>query len=135
MIYPFNQFVLHVGIVPETHSKGMISWFPIFFPLKVCFVSWLSRCYLLTNGHLCLINLVWNDQQTFYLYHFHIINYLSHSFHCFIIELHCSVFDKFIWHTIGPKSFLFGTAQFSLWVGQMAQLIMIILSLTALTLC
>ena len=26
-----------------------------------------------------------------------------------------SVFDKLIWHTIGPKSFLFGTAQFSLW--------------------
>ena len=28
---------------------------------------------------------------------------------------HTSVFDKLIWHTIGPKSFLFGTAQFSLW--------------------
>ena len=26
-----------------------------------------------------------------------------------------SVFDKLIWHTIGPKSFLFGTAHFSLW--------------------
>ena len=26
-----------------------------------------------------------------------------------------SVFDKLIWRTIGPKSFLFGTAQFSLW--------------------
>ena len=26
-----------------------------------------------------------------------------------------SVFDKLIWHTIGPKSFLFGTAQLSLW--------------------
>ena len=25
------------------------------------------------------------------------------------------VFDKLIWHTIGPKSFLFGTAQFSFW--------------------
>ena len=25
------------------------------------------------------------------------------------------VFDKLIWRTIGPKSFLFGTAQFSLW--------------------
>ena len=23
------------GIVPETHSKGMISWFPIYFPIKV----------------------------------------------------------------------------------------------------
>ena len=34
---------------------------------------------------------------------------------------------------IGPKSFLFGTAQHSL--GQMVQLIMIILSLTALTIC
>ena len=25
------------------------------------------------------------------------------------------VFDKLLWCTIGPKSFLFGTAQFSLW--------------------
>ena len=33
-------------------------------------------------------------------------------------ESHCSwgsVFDKLIWRTIGPKSFLFCTAQFSLW--------------------
>ena len=28
-----------------------------------------------------------------------------------------SVFDKLIWRTIGPKSFLFGTAQLSLWAG------------------
>ena len=26
-----------------------------------------------------------------------------------------SVFDNLIWHTIGLKTFLFGTAQFSLW--------------------
>ena len=26
-----------------------------------------------------------------------------------------SVFDKLIWRTTGSKSFLFGTAQFSLW--------------------
>ena len=26
-----------------------------------------------------------------------------------------SVFDKLIWRTIDPKSFLFGTAEFSLW--------------------
>ena len=26
-----------------------------------------------------------------------------------------SVFDKLVWCTIGPKSFLFGTAEFSLW--------------------
>ena len=26
-----------------------------------------------------------------------------------------SVFDKLIWHTIGPKSFLFDTTQFSFW--------------------
>ena len=42
-----------------------------------------------------------------------------------------SVFDKLIWHTIAPKNFLFGTAHF----GQMVQLIIIILSLTALILC
>ena len=97
-----------------------------------------------------------------------------------LIGSHARVFDKLIWHTIGPKSFLFGTAQFSLWAsgavnydyivtnsinsmligsharvlygtplaqrasylalhsslfGPVAQLIMIILSLTALTLC
>ena len=28
---------------------------------------------------------------------------------------HTSVFDKLIWRTIGPKGFLFGTTQFSLW--------------------
>ena len=30
-------------------------------------------------------------------------------------HIYTSVFDKLIWRTIGPKSFLFGTAQFSLW--------------------
>ena len=29
--------------------------------------------------------------------------------------VYISVFDNLIWCTIGPKSFLFGTAQFSLW--------------------
>ena len=29
--------------------------------------------------------------------------------------MHNSVFDKLIWRTIDPKSFLFGTVQFSLW--------------------
>ena len=42
-----------------------------------------------------------------------------------------SIFDKLIWCIIGPKSFLFGTAQFSLWTS--GTFIMIILSLTALT--
>ena len=28
--------------------------------------------------------------------------------------MYISVFDKLIWRTIGPKNFLFGTAQFSL---------------------
>ena len=46
-----------------------------------------------------------------------------------------SVFDKLIWCIIGPKSFLFGTAHTVLSLGQMAQLIMIILPLTSLTLC
>ena len=32
-----------------------------------------------------------------------------------ISYIHINVFDKLIWHIIGPKSFLFGTAQFSLW--------------------
>ena len=33
----------------------------------------------------------------------------------FITLVVCSVFDKLEWRTIGPKSFLFGTVQFSLW--------------------
>ena len=38
-----------------------------------------------------------------------------------------SVFDKLIWRTIGPKSFLFGTAQFLF--GPVAQLIIRIMFL------
>ena len=38
--------------------------------------------------------------------------------------MYISVYDKLIWHTIGPMSFLFGTAVLSLC--QMAKLIMII---------
>ena len=33
----------------------------------------------------------------------------------YILHTHTSVFDKLIWCTIGPKSFLSGTAKFSLW--------------------
>ena len=32
----------------------------------------------------------------------------------YLIYISTSVFDKLIWRTIGPKSFLFGTVQFSL---------------------
>ena len=32
---------------------------------------------------------------------------------CVVMLVDYSVFDKLIWRTIGPKSFLFGTAQFS----------------------
>ena len=31
------------------------------------------------------------------------------------VYMYISVFDKLIWRTLGPMSFLFGTAQFSLW--------------------
>ena len=33
----------------------------------------------------------------------------------YLLMVWLSVFDKLIWGTIGPKSFLFGIAQFSLW--------------------
>ena len=36
-------------------------------------------------------------------------NYMHHE------RMNCSAPDKIICHTIGPKSFLFATAQFSLW--------------------
>ena len=35
---------------------------------------------------------------------------------CTCTYMYISVFDKLIWRTFGPKNFLFGTAQFSLWV-------------------
>ena len=41
------------GIVPETHSPGMFSWFPIFFPIKVRFyVNVLSLDLLLSYAAL-----------------------------------------------------------------------------------
>ena len=43
-----------------------------------------------------------------------------------------NVYDKLIWCTIGPKSFLFGKGTV-LSLGEMVQLIMILLSVTALT--
>ena len=48
-----------------------------------------------------------------------IIQFLVYMYICNLLHVHVhiyiSVFEKLIWHTIGPKSFLFGTAQFSLW--------------------
>ena len=44
-----------------------------------------------------------NDEIMLYLYTCSMVWYSTHR-----------VFDKLIWCTIGPKSFLFGTAQFSL---------------------
>ena len=41
--------------------------------------------------------------------------YSDNDFRCLLILIQSSVFDKLIWRTIGPKSFSFGTAQFSLW--------------------
>ena len=38
----------------------------------------------------------------------------SHSIVMLLLLVH-RVFDKFIWRTIGTKSFLFGTSQFSIW--------------------
>lgn len=29
------SIINNLGIVPKTHSFGMISWFPIYFPIKV----------------------------------------------------------------------------------------------------
>ena len=39
----------------------------------------------------------------------------EHIHTCRVYIIVTSVFDKLIWLTIGPKRFLFGTAQFSLW--------------------
>ena len=56
------------------------------------------------------------------------------TYTCTCIHVQGSVFNKLIWCTIGPKSFLhvFGTAQFSLWVSDAVNYDYI--SLTALTL-
>ena len=47
-------------------------------------------------------------------------------------NLNTSVLDNLIWHTIGQKSFLFGTARFSLWASGAVNYDCIV---TALTLC
>ena len=40
----------------------------------------------------------------------------TNMFQLVLLLLMCDrSFDKLIWHNVGPKSFLFGTAQFSLW--------------------
>ena len=49
---------------------------------------------------------------------------ITYCIYIYMYNIQDSVFDKLIWDTIDPKSFLFGTAQ----------LIMVISSLTALTL-
>ena len=42
--------------------------------------------------------------------------YTAHAFLFYVhMYMYISVFDKLIWRTIGLKSFLFGTAWFSLW--------------------
>ena len=53
----------------------------------------------------------------------HVCTYVYARIHGYIC-MHTSVFDKLIWRTIGPKSFLiaFGTAQFSLnWLKMYSQ--------------
>ena len=51
-----------------------------------------------------------------YMYmYIHIHKNIHVHVHTLYMYIHVSVFDKLIWHTIGPKSFLFGTAQFSVW--------------------
>ena len=39
--------LLIAGIHPQTHSPGMISWFPIFFPIRVSSSLGGGACYLL----------------------------------------------------------------------------------------
>ena len=76
-----------------------------------------------------------------YIFHIHVYGYCPslcmwtnascyYGIDLYMRRFYNRVFDKLIWCTIGPKSFLFVTS-----LGQMALLIMIILSLTALTLC
>ena len=47
-------------------------------------------------------------QYTYYIY---LMLYISREYK----QCEVSLFDKLIWCTIGPKGFLFGTAEFSLW--------------------
>lgn len=49
--------VLYSGIRPETHSEGMFSWFPFYFPIKVCFVYMSSSLSsVLITAQLCFIH-------------------------------------------------------------------------------
>lgn len=34
-----------LSINPSTYSKGMVSWFPIFFPIRVCIIFVLLNSY------------------------------------------------------------------------------------------
>ena len=49
-----------------------------------------------------------------HVHHVYMYIYACTCIHIYVYT-HVSVFDQLIWRTIGPKSFLFGTAQFSLW--------------------
>ena len=63
-------------------------------------------------SNVSLFNLLYCDLMRKFV-HIHMTSRLLYNY----VDLNviCSVFDKLIWCTIGSKSFLFGTAQFSLW--------------------
>ena len=75
-------------------------------------MSYITGCFH-TTVQLCAIYIL-----SCYLSCLH-INYLPAACTCTCtyryMYMYISVFDKLMWRTIGPKSFLFGTAQYSLW--------------------
>lgn len=42
-----------ISIVPSTHSAGMISWFPVFIPIKVCYVYLVFEISISNVSHAC----------------------------------------------------------------------------------
>lgn len=61
---PVNDFVV-AGIVPESHSPGMFSWFPIFFPIKVnCIWIRKAQAKMLETNKCCLKKAFPNHRTT-----------------------------------------------------------------------
>ena len=93
--------------------------------LDCCFITTISPVPVAVSTW---ISIAWLRNETEAAMQQHSLNFSGTRPHSLITRLNCtsrhvqklkwvwvSVFDKLIWRTIGPKSFLFGTAQLSLW--------------------
>ena len=73
----------------------------------------LMKIYTYTHTHVLTHSIIITYTLTC-IYIYYTYKLTDENIHIYTYTL-TSVFDKLIWCTIGPKSFLFGTTQFSLW--------------------